>query len=131
MNYAKAGSEALIQWSDTHKVFEVKLVREGKARAEDHRVVLLTMLAGVIAKGAVVSPSKRAETSTYNLLKDLKAFPQGLTPKTVGIEVSRWLDEGLVALEEFTRDNRTRAQKLVLTDAGRALIEGADAEDFS
>ena len=135
VNYAKAGAEAVIRWSDQLKVFEVVSTRQGRAKAADHRVEMLQLLRKAIDQGNTVSVATTTSTSVWNTLKHMDGFPSGLKSADMAKEVSRWRADGLVVAEEYQRANRSTGERLVLTDAGRALCDepdagGAEAEDF-
>lgn len=131
VNYGKAGGEAVIRWSDSHGVFEVVSAREGRLRAGEHRELLLGLLQQAVDSGRNVSPSKQSPTSVYNVIKEARAFPSGLTSAAMQKEVDLWLAEGLVALEEYRASNREVRQRIVLTSAGLALCRGGeDAPEF-
>jgi hypothetical protein len=125
VNYAKAGLEAVVRWSDSEKVFEVVCTRHGKAKAADNRAVLLGLLHNAVAMNRrTVSPAVNTRTSVYNTLKEMEGFPAGLKSQDVAREVDRWLNEGLVVVEPYKTINRKEAERLMLTNAGRALFEG-------
>ena len=131
VNYAKAGGEVVIRWSDPHKVFDVVTMRQGRAKAADHRDALLRLLRDAVDGGAVVSPASNTATSVLNTIKDMPGCPHGLKPADVAKEVLRWRSDDLVLVETYKRENRTTGQRIVLTDAGRRACEGgADAPDF-
>ncbi len=131
VNYGKAGGEALIRWSDAHGVFEVVSAREGRLRADQHRVLLLDLLRQAVDTGRNVSPSKQSPTSVYNVIKEARGFPSGLTSAAMAKEVDAWLAEGLVELEEYRASNRETRQRIVLSSAGLALCRGGeDAPEF-
>jgi RecA-family ATPase len=87
VNYAKAGAEAVINWNETHKLFEVVTVRQGRVRAEDHRDVLLDLLKQAIDAGRTVSPATTTSLSVWNTIKDMPGLPGGLKSKDVNKEV--------------------------------------------
>lgn len=132
VNYGKAGAEATIRWSDLHKVFEVVGTREGRARAEDHRGVLLGLVKHAIeVMGLTVSPASTSTGSVFNTVKDMDGCPHGLKTKDVAAEVKRWLGEGLAEVEEYRRANRSVGTRLVLTAAGRqSSDDGSEAGDL-
>lgn len=120
-NYSKAGTEAEIAWDDSRGVFTVLEVRDGRARAADHRDVLLGLLAQVLDSGANVSPSPQARNNLFKSLQPLDGFPRGLTSKGVHQELARWQQAGLVRVEQYAKANRGGvAERLVLTETGRA-----------
>lgn len=130
VNYAKAGAEVVIRWSDSNKVFEVISTRDGKARAADHRGLLLGLLRQAEDRGLSVSPTSGTVTSMYNTFKDLRVFPRGVDTRIVSAEVNRWLAEGLARTEEFKKADRKMSTRLVLTDSGRKLCEQYAAEEL-
>ena len=131
VNYAKAGGEVVIRWSDPHKVFDVVTMRQGRAKAADHRDVLLRLLRDAIDGGAVVSPASNTSASVLNTIKDMPGCPHGLKPADVAREVLRWRSDELVTIEDYKRENRSTGQRIALTVAGRRACEGgADAPDF-
>lgn len=134
VNYALSGSEVVIRWSTTNKVFEVVSSRQGRMKAADCRAELLRLLGQAIDSGKHISPKKNAGNSVLNTLKGMDGCPFGLKPADVEREVNRWLSEGLVQVGTYRADNRTDREQLVLTEAGRALCAdslGANAEDFA
>lgn len=132
VNYAKAGAEVVIRWSDELKVFEVVGTRQGRAKAADHRAVMLDLLNRAIMNGVLVSPSTNTSASVWNTIKDMDGCPSGLKSADVAKEVMRWRTDGIVTVESRKRHNRTLQDCLVLTDEGRKLCDGgAGAEDFA
>jgi hypothetical protein len=132
VNYAKAGAQAVIRWSDSHGVFEVIGTREGNARAADNRNVLLILLDKATTNGVAVSPAVNTTASVWNTVKCMDGCPSGLKSSDVAKEVMRWRTEGLVTIETKTRPNRTKQEVLALTDKGRHLCRsGADSGDFT
>ena len=125
VNYAKAGSQAVLRWSDAHKVFEVVSSREGKAKAIDNRVVLLGLVQVALESGRRISPSHTVASSVFNTIKDMDGFPSGLESKHVRKEVNAWMTEELVAKEAYTATNRVIRECLVLTEKGIELAKGA------
>lgn len=119
-NYSKAGTEADIAWDDSRGVFRVLEVRDGRARAADHRDALLALLAQVLASGKNVSPSPRAGNNLFKSLQPLDGFPRGLDSRGVHAELARWQQAGLVRVEQYAKPNRGTAERLVLTEEGRA-----------
>lgn len=131
VNYAKSGSEAVIRWSDEHKVFEVVSTRTGRPKAADHRGVLLRLLRKAVDSGTHVSPSRNTASSVYNTIKVMDGFPHGLDSTSVGIEVQNWKRGGLVRVEPYQRPNRAWAERVVLTDQGmRICAEDAESDSF-
>lgn len=132
VNYAKAGAEAVIKWNDVHKLFEVIMVRQGRAKAADHRLTLLELFKQAVDSGVVVSSATNTATSVFNTIKAMDGCPAGLKSADVAKEVMRWRTEGLVTVETRKRANRTTQEVLVLTDEGRKRCDaGAGAEDFT
>jgi hypothetical protein len=131
VNYSRAGTEAVIRWNDTNRLFEVSNLRDGRAKAADHREKLLTLLAAAIDQGRTVSFSKFATNSLLNTVKDMPGCPAGLKPRDVAQEVSRWLAEGLVKVCMYRKANRAQGEALELTAAGRAAIEETRFDDVS
>jgi hypothetical protein len=121
VNYARAGSQAIICWDETHKVFKVMETLKQARRAEDYRGALLGLLAAAIDAGTDVRPQLNSPYSTFKVLQHMTGFPQRLTQADVNREVSAWLTAHLVKRETVPRPNRHQAERLVLTDAGRAL----------
>ncbi|RVT53964.1 hypothetical protein ENE75_03550 [Rubrivivax albus] len=133
VNYAKAGSEVVLRWSDADKVFRVISAREGIAKAQDSRAHLLGLLREVTdVLGETVSPAVNTSRSVFNAIKDLPGFPSGLKSRDVAREVMSWRTEGLVQVEQYMADNRKPAERLVLTPAGReiAICNGSHADDM-
>jgi RecA-family ATPase len=132
VNYAKAGSEAVIRWSETNKVFEVVHTRQGRPKAEDSRPVLLDLFRQATDEMKLnVSRATTTSSSVFNTLKSLEGFPSGLKSADVAREVARWLQDGLVTLDSYIAANRKPAERLVLTALGReACASGANAGDF-
>lgn len=129
-NYAKAGREAVIRWSDEHKLFAVQSVRSGRAKAADHRRGLLAAVRDAVDAGESVSAAPNAANAAWCAIKD--SAPRGLKMKDFAAEVRTWRADGLATIEEYRRANRTPGRRLVLTAAGRALCEhaGADSGDL-
>jgi hypothetical protein len=126
VNYAKAGSEVVIRWSDEHRVFAVQSVRSGRAKAEDHRAVLLALVRDAIDAGERVSVVPNTQNGAWAAIKE--SAPRGVKMKDFGTEVRAWLAAGLVMIEDYRREsNRSAGRRLVLTDAGRALCASAGA----
>jgi hypothetical protein len=121
VNYAAAGSEVVIRWSPEYRVFAVVSVHEGTPQVIDYRPVLLGLLGSVIEGGETVSPASNSPNSVYNRIKHLSGFPSRLKSGDVSREVAAWKAAGLVAVVQRKRPNRTTADCLALTDAGRAL----------
>lgn len=128
VNYARAGSAATIRWNESERVFLVADARDGQARAEDHRAVLLKMLDTAIEAGVRVSAARNTATSVWNVLKSMDGFPHGLTSALVAREVSRWQIEGLVAEISYLRENRTSGTQLALTMTGKQIAAGGSGE---
>jgi RecA-family ATPase len=133
VNYAKAGSEAVIRWSESNGVFEVVSTREGRVKAADNRQALLGMLHHAIDMDKrIVSPAVNTRSSVFNTLKDMEGFPAGLKSQEVSKEVSRWKHEGLVIDEHYTALNRKVALRLILTKKGLALLsDGGGADNLA
>lgn len=124
VNYARAGSQALIRWSEEHRVFDVVQVRDGKAKIEDIRPVLLDLVRQATEAGINVSPATTTTSSAWNIIKQMEGCPPGLKSAQVAKEVMRWRSEGLVRVETYRAANRKDAERLVLTAAGlQACIE--------
>jgi len=121
VNYARAGSQAIICWDETHGVFKVMETLKQARRAEDYRGALLGLLAAAIDAGTDVRPQPNSPNSTFKVLQHMTGFPQRLTQADVNREVFAWLTAHLVKRETVARSNRHQAERLVLTDAGRAL----------
>ena len=129
-NYARTGSEAAIRWADDRKLFEVISHRIGVAKANDHRPLLLGLLRKLtVEMGKDVSPAKTAQTSAFNLMKDMPGFPHGLKTGDVAREVMAWVHEGLAREETYSRGNRHEGVRLVLTALGESVIFNAQGED--
>lgn len=128
VNYARAGSAATIRWSDSDRVFLVADSRDGRARAEDHRPVLLSLLETAIGSGVRVSVARNTATSVWNVLKTMDGFPHGLTSALVAREVSRWQIDGLVEEISYMRENRTTGTHLALTEKGRRIAAAGNGE---
>ena len=125
VNYAKAGSEAVIRWNDVERIFQVESVRQGRAKAANSRSVLLGLLQRAIDNGRRLSFEANATNSVFNTLKDMDGFPSGLKTGDVRKEVSRWRNEGLVEEVLYIRNNRTEGISVGLTDKGRAESAGS------
>jgi hypothetical protein len=120
VNYAKAGSEVVIRWDETNRVFAVVRSREGKAKASDHRRELLNLLRQVTEEqGINVSPAKNTLASVFNSLKHVPGFPSGMTTHDVFAETVAWQAAGLARVDAYKAANRKPAERLVLTDMGR------------
>lgn len=124
VNYAKAGAEAVIKWNDGLKLFDVVTVRQGRARAEDHRDMLLDLLSQAIKQRRRVSPKQNSSNSVFNTLKSMEGMPAGLKSADVMKEVNRWLGEGLVKVEPYLMSNRNAGECLALTEKGREAAAG-------
>ncbi len=130
VNYAKAGGEVVIQWSDQHKVFEIISTRDSKADVAYHRGALLELFRlATEVLNQNISPAVNTSSSVFNTIKHMDGFPRGLKSAGMAREVSRWLGKGLVEIAGYTRPNRTQGSRLVLTDAGRELCEGDEIRD--
>lgn len=121
VNYARAGAQVIICWDDVHGVFRVMETLQQARKAEDYRGILLGLLAAAIDAGADVRPQPNSPDSAFKVLHLMQGFPPRLTQAEVNREVSAWLTSHLVKREKFTRANRHQAERLVLTDAGRAM----------
>lgn len=121
VNYARAGAQAIINWDEAHGVFMVMQTLKQPQKAEDHRGVLLGLLAAAIDAGTDVHPGSTSVSSTFKVLQHLPGFPGRLTQAEVNREVAAWLALRLVERETFTKTSRHRGERLVLTDKGRAL----------
>lgn len=127
-NYGRSGSEVLIRWSQAERVFRVLSAREGRASAIDNRHLLLDLFRQVTDEmGETISPATNTAASTFNRIKDLEGFPRGLKTGDVAREVAAWRADGLVRVEQFTAANRKQAERLVLTDLGRSLLDNTGA----
>ncbi len=134
VNYARAGSEVVIRWSELSGVFEVVSARQGKAVPSDHRSTLLKLFKQVLATGVNVSGARNATNSVWNLIHRLPDCPAGLQSADVGREVGQWLMLGLAELEEYKQRNGCIGKRIILTPAGEAVAngvsEGSSADDF-
>ena len=128
VNYAKAGSEAIIEWDDEFKVFRVVSAREGRVRATDVRGDLLALLKDVLDAGQQVSLAKNSANSVWNILHTMSGFPSGLNSAVVYTESQRWVSEGLVQEVEFKRGNRTKGKRLDMTEEG--VRQASEARDL-
>ncbi|MDM7943385.1 MAG: AAA family ATPase [Hydrogenophaga sp.] len=124
VNYAKAGAEAVIKWNDGLKLFDVVTVRQGRARAEDHRDMLLNLLDQAIKQGRRVSPKQNSSNSVFNTLKSMEGMPAGLKSADVMKEVNRWLGEGFVKVDTYLMSNRNAGECLALTEKGHETAAG-------
>lgn len=129
VNYAKAGAEAVIKWNDGLKLFDVVTVRQGRARAEDHRDILLDLLNQAIKQGRRVSPKQNSSNSVFNTLKSMEGMPGGLKSADVMKEVNRWLGEGFVKVDTYLMSNRNAGECLALTEKGHEAAAGIYAPE--
>lgn len=121
VNYARAGAQVIICWDDVHGVFRVMETLQQARKAKDYRGILLGLLAAAIDAGTDVRPQPNSPDSAFKVLHLMQGFPPRLTQVEVNREVAAWLSSHLVRRETFTKANRHQAERLVLTDAGRAL----------
>ncbi len=130
VNYALAGSEAVIRWDADVGVFLVVEVLSGAQKPADHRAVLLGLLAAVLDAGETVSAASNTTNSVFNKIKELPGFPPRLKSGEVAREVGAWKLAGFIKAEDYTRSNRSQGTRLVLTDAGRALAHRVQTQSI-
>lgn len=128
-NYAKAGAQATIVWSDSTKTFQVNCVLDQAPRTSDYRQTLLALAKEAIDQGKVIGLSKTANNSLRAILKKKESF-SSLPDKVRGAgavddEVKLWIDLGLARVEQYrTRSRKEPFEKLALTEAGEAAARG-------
>lgn len=120
-NYGRAGAQAILGWDETYTAFRVTQTLRQARKAEDHRGVLLGLLAAAIDAGADVSPGATSVSSPFKVLQYMNGFPARLTQAEVNREVANWQALHLVEREKFKKASRHQGERLVLTDGGRAL----------
>ncbi len=123
VNYARAGSQVTFQWDGAHQVFAVTGCYDEAPTGKTYRVVLLKLIAAVLDEGANISTSPNATNNAFALIKARQEFPRGLDRATVLQEIAAWRAEGLAALEDYTQSNRRTGKRLILTDAGLAVVQ--------
>jgi hypothetical protein len=120
-NYGRAGAQAILGWDETYSAFRVMQTLRQARQAEDHRGVLLGLLAAAIDAGVDVSPAATSVRSPFKVLQYMNGFPARLTQAEVNREVANWQALHLVERETFKKASRHQGERLVLTDRGRAL----------
>ena len=121
VNYARSGSQAVICWDDAHGVFTITETLKQARKPEDHRAVLLGLLALAIDDGIDVAPAPTSSASVFKILQPMSGFPARLPQTEVNREAAAWLSLGLTKREVFKKPNRHQGERLVLTDRGKAM----------
>lgn len=122
VNYARAGSEVVIQWDTDHSVFKVSSCYDEAPGGAAHRRYLLDLLAQALDDGVRISPHPTANNNLYAKIKKLDGFPRSLDSGAVHKEAGEWKAFGWVTTEEYTMANRTKGKCLALTQAGRTQL---------
>ena len=87
------------------------------------RGAILRLMQEEVERGTNLSMLTQAPTNVYALLRNRPGFPR-LGRREFFVLLGEMERAALVKLEDYPRANRTTGQRLILTDAGRALAEG-------
>lgn len=87
-----------------------------------HRAVILKMIAEASDAGANLSMKAQSTTNVYVSLRDHPDFPSSIDRREFFSVVRELEVDRLVEVEKYTRSNRTSGTRLVVTDAGRSRM---------
>jgi hypothetical protein len=89
------------------------------------RGAILRLMQQEVERGTNLSMLTQAPTNVYAVLRNRPGFPR-LGRREFFVLLGEMERAALVKLEDYPRANRTTGQRLIVTDAGRALA-GSDA----
>jgi len=90
-----------------------------------HRGAILRLMDEAVGRGVNLSMVMQSNTNVYAVLRNSSAFPRISRREFFNLlgELER---SALVKMEDYTKSNRTTGQRLVVTDAGRAIAQKDD-----
>lgn len=86
------------------------------------RAAILRLVGDAASAGANLSTNLNANNNAYVSLRESPGFPSQLNRKDFFGIVKELEFEGLIAQQTYTKANRTRGSRLVLTDAGQTRV---------
>lgn len=127
-NYGKSGYQSVVSYDDKKHYFKVADGILKDKSASDVWMLILEMIHVRCEMGLALSISKNANKSS-NIKHVLMAdplFPKDINEKTIFSAVEKLMMDGLLTQEEYKNEHRNIVKKLVVTTAGKALLDELD-----